>query len=119
MTGTDQGIDTIQTIQIKNKQERNTKNMSRHQVNCINKNDRYSPTERITHIGGFNTPPERWKLTQEEAIAGIESGKYEFYVSVGGKTSEVIVATRNGRKYLKTTSDGDEPNNLLSLPECP
>ncbi|MGO7416641.1 DUF3892 domain-containing protein [Rhizobium ruizarguesonis] len=24
-----------------------------------------------------------------------------------------------GNKYLKTTADGDQPNNLLSLPECP
>ena len=93
--------------------------MSRHQVHCVNKNDRNSAHERITHIGGFNDNGTRWKLTQEEAIAGIESGKYEFFVSAGGSTSEVIVASRNGRKYLKTTNDGDEPNNLLSLPECP
>jgi hypothetical protein len=32
-----------------------------------------------------------------------------------GKT----VATRLGRKYLKTIADADQPNNLLALPECP
>jgi hypothetical protein len=26
--------------------------------------------------------------------------------------------SRFGNKYLKTTSDGDQPNNLLALPEC-
>lgn len=93
--------------------------MSRHRVHCINKREHFNPHERITHIGGFNTPPERWKITQEVAITGIESGKYEFYVEVNGNIAEVIVASRNGRKYLKTTNDGDEPNNLLSLPECP
>jgi len=31
---------------------------------------------------------------------------------------EKIVASRNGRKYLKTTTDGDRPDNLLSLAEC-
>ncbi|MDD3927909.1 MAG: DUF3892 domain-containing protein, partial [bacterium] len=25
----------------------------------------------------------------------------------------------SGNKYLKTQNDGEQPNNLLSLPECP
>lgn len=93
--------------------------MSRHQVSCINKSDRYNQHERITHIGGVNPDGTRWKLTQPQAIADIENGKYSFYVSVSGRTVEVIVAKHNGNKYLKTTADSDHPNNLLSLPECP
>jgi hypothetical protein len=93
--------------------------MSRHRVRCINKREHYNPHERITHIGGINADNTRWKLTQEEAILGIESGKYSFYVEERGFTSEVIVASRNGRKYLKTTADGENPDNLLALPECP
>lgn len=94
--------------------------MSQHEILCINKNDRYSPQERITHIGGRNSSTERWKLPLDEAIAGIESGKWGFFVSRGGSRVSVIVATsKNGRKYLKTKNDGEEPNNLLSLPECP
>jgi len=27
--------------------------------------------------------------------------------------------SRFGNKYLKTVADGEQPNNLLSLPECP
>ena len=27
--------------------------------------------------------------------------------------------SRFGHKYLKTMADGEHPNNLLSLPECP
>jgi hypothetical protein len=84
------------------------------QVTCINKNNRESKYERITHIGG-----EDWKLTQEKAIAEIESGKRSFYVSKDGKKVNVVVAKRNGSKYLKTEADDSEPNNLLSLPECP
>ena len=30
----------------------------------------------------------------------------------------VIVAKCNGKKYFKSEADGDEPNNLLSLPRC-
>lgn len=93
--------------------------MARHRITCINKPDRYSPYKHITHIGGVNTDSTRWKLTEEQAIIDIENGKYEFYVHAGGRTVDVIVATSiYGHKYLKTTTDGEKPDNLLSLPEC-
>jgi hypothetical protein len=44
---------------------------------------------------------------------------YLRHLSEAGKTVEVIVATHNGKKYIKTEADGPHPNNLLALPECP
>ncbi|PTX94180.1 DUF3892 domain-containing protein [Spartobacteria bacterium LR76] len=85
------------------------------EVKCINKTDRQNPHERIKNIGGF----QQWKLSEAEAIAGIEAGTWQFYVNVNNRRVRVIVATRLGVKYLKTENDGDHPNNLLSLPECP
>ena len=92
---------------------------SRHEILCITKRDRPNPHERILSIGGRNEDGTSWKLPQPEAIGGIETGKWEFYVRRGGYIVNVIVAvSRYGHKYLKTQPDGEQPDNLLSLPEC-
>jgi hypothetical protein len=41
-------------------------------------------------------------------------------VQAGGRGVWVIIAVSQcGHKYLKTQADGLQPDNLLSLPECP
>lgn len=92
---------------------------SRHEIKCVNETDRDNPYERIKAVGGQNSDGTLWKLTQEQAIEGIASGKRSFYVSVRGSIVSVIVAVSCfGNKYLKTGADGEQPNNLLSLYEC-
>ena len=91
-----------------------------HRVMWVRHTNRPSAHERLTHIAGLVSNETPWKMSQEEAIAGIEKGKWRFYVSIGDKMVGVIVATSYfGHKYLKTEVDGIHPNNLLKLPECP
>ena len=93
--------------------------MNKLRISCINKTDRMNPHERIKHVGGINNGI-RWKLTLEDAIKQIKSGLTSFYVEVNLKNVDVIVAiSRFGNEYLKTKDDGEQPNNLLSLSECP
>jgi hypothetical protein len=93
---------------------------TRVQIQCINKKNRLDPHDRINHVGGLNADQTRWKLTETDAIAGIDEGKWSFYVvNPRGGVVEVIVVTRLGHRYLKTVADGDQPDNLLALPECP
>lgn len=94
--------------------------MTTYQVACINKRgSHYDAHERISHIGGITGDGFRWKLSEDDAIRSIEQGKCQFFVRVNGQQVDVIIASHDNRKYLKTTSDGYSPNNLLNLPECP
>jgi len=85
-------------------------------VTCINKPDRFSSHEHITHLGG----PE-WKWTREEVIASIDSRTNTFHViDAQGHRSEVgVIDPGHGRaRYVRTYADGIWNDNLLALPEC-
>jgi hypothetical protein len=83
------------------------------QITCINKTPRDDAYDRIDNVGGSG-----WVLPEDEVIAQIENGQESYFVSVDGARVDVIVATHESNKYLKTENDGLQPNNLLSLPEC-
>lgn len=88
-------------------------------ISCITKSDRPNIHERILQIGGQNPNGTPWRLSLQQAVAGIQNGSWDFYVSVNGRTADAIVAVGpSGQNYLRTTADSQTQNNLLSLPEC-
>lgn len=91
------------------------------QISCVNKSDRYNPHERIRFVGGLNADGTRWKLSEQDAMDGMVSGKWRFYVErpPAHRVYVVIASSAYGHRYLKTEADGEQPNNLLALPECP
>jgi hypothetical protein len=84
------------------------------QVKCINKTDRTSRHERISHIGG-----DWGRITETEAIRQIHLDRNAYHVKVGNYDTRVTIAIHLGREYLKTESDTTIVDNLLSLKECP
>ena len=82
-------------------------------ITCVLQADRPGAHERITHVGG-----PRWRFTQEDAIDHIESGRLQFFVTVGDDAAWLEVAIKDGAKYLKTEHDFDAPDTLLALPAC-
>jgi len=93
--------------------------VTRVEIRCINKSTSVNPHERILNVGGVNADRTRWKLSQTDAIHGIAQDTYLFYVKHGHKLDYVVIASQFGWKYLKTTADGEQPDGLLALPECP
>ncbi|NTA82602.1 DUF3892 domain-containing protein [Agrobacterium tumefaciens] len=91
----------------------------RFRIRCIKKQPRNDIYNRITHVGGVGQT--QWTLTTDEVISRIEKRTEAFYVEqpTGDQVDVIVSVSRFGNKYLKTTADGDEPNNLLNLPECP
>lgn len=89
-----------------------------HQVNCINKPNRDSRHEHITHIGYAGS----WKITRESAIQRIDGGQEKFYTvdkSTGHKAYVGVVRNDGGKApYLRTYADGKWNDNLLAQQEC-
>jgi hypothetical protein len=93
--------------------------MNEYQVTCINKPDRMSAHEHITHIG--NTAGQ-WRLTREDAIRRIDSQQEAFYTvdKTAGRKMYIGVVRGDGFKapYLRTHADGKWNDNLLAQDEC-
>jgi len=91
----------------------------RYLIHCVTRSDLMNHDRRILGIGGVNPDGAHWRITQAEAIAAIEAGRWSFYVGADGRALPVVVAvSKYGSKYLKGASDALQPESLLALPEC-
>lgn len=92
--------------------------MQEFEVNCINKPNRESRHEHITHIGNSNN---NWRITREVAIEKIESKRESFYTydrRTRQKAYVGVVREPGKAPYLRTHADGQWNNNLLAQDEC-
>ena len=90
-------------------------------VSCINKSDRKNPHERIRSIGGLNADRTRWKLSQPQAVEGIQSGKWSFYVErPSGDRVRVVVARSALREPVHQDGGGrrstQQPARVAGVP---
>jgi hypothetical protein len=88
-----------------------------YQITCINKPDRFSPHEHISHIGNVT-----WRMSREEAVRRIDSKQEAFFTidKTTGRKVYIGVVRGDGFKapYLRTHADGKWNDNLLALDEC-
>ena len=91
----------------------------RYQIQCVVRTQHLNHDRRLRGIGGVNPDGARWRLSEADAIAAIESGRWSFYVRAAGRDAAVIVAvSKYGSKYIKCAGDPLHPDSLLALPEC-
>jgi len=92
--------------------------MKRLRILCAKKLPKTSVEGNITHIGGVNGSGEKWTVSVREAIAGIDTGTYEFFVVE--KFDEIPVKITGNTERSLSASGTVNPHNLLEdLPDCP
>lgn len=58
--------------------------MTDYRIDCVNKPDRDSPHEHITHVGGPNPDSnDRWKDSVLNVVSFIENKQHRFYTKEG------------------------------------
>ena len=91
----------------------------RYLISCVTRSALMNHDRRIMGIGGVNRDGAHWRLSQDNAIAAIEAGRWSFYIERGARAVPVVVGvSKYGTKYLKTSADALHPETLLALPGC-
>ncbi len=68
---------------------------------------------------GEDVQGKRWYLSENEAISGLENGRWNLHIRLGGRDIPIVIAADiAGRKYLAARVNGKITDDLLSLPDC-
>ena len=91
--------------------------MADYLITCVNKPNRLSPHEHITHIGNS---AGNWRITTSSAVRRISAATDSFYtLNANGARVEIAVVREAGKQpYLRTHADGQWNDNLLAQQEC-
>jgi hypothetical protein len=94
--------------------------MADYRIDCVNKPNRSSPHEHITHVAGPDpNGARRWKDSVPNVVRFIQNRQHRFYTQEGDASAWVGVRTSAaGNKFLQTYANGVWKDNLLALPEC-
>jgi hypothetical protein len=89
----------------------------RYRASCTEKREEH---EHVVRLGCYGPDGIYHSFSEAEVIGRLESRLDTFYAErPDGHVAEIIVVEREGEKYLKTLPDGERPNNLDWLPDCP
>jgi hypothetical protein len=86
--------------------------MVSYQIVCIIKPDVNSPSEYITQIG-YEDEGTVYLIPISTVIKRIEKNSKEFYVKADGEIVYVTIDERNGRKFIKTTSEDTRKRQFI------
>ena len=87
---------------------------TKHEVTSISRTLAPNGLEMISYIGGNGNESRSWKISQQEAITGIENNIWEFFIKQGSKTHNLIVCVCPlGTKCLKIEEECLEPSHVL------
>jgi hypothetical protein len=91
--------------------------MSRFRVTCTQKREKQ---EHVISLGCYGPDNAHHNFTEAEVIDRLDNRGDTFYTErPDGHIAEIIVETLHGEKFLRTKPDGERPNNLDWLPDCP
>ena len=84
-------------------------------------------SREVTHTGKDEhevitklcNPESEWKsVSAKKAIKQIDDRTHEYFVGGGEQIVPVLVVPRGVGKYLRTSRDETDANNLDELPDC-
>jgi hypothetical protein len=89
------------------------------EVGCVKRDTAEDIDDVLQLVGGvWPTDGRPWKISDADGVLMIDSGALD--LSVAGTGQPIHVSTSSaGRRYLRTNPDGQNPDNLHALPQCP